>query len=136
MIRMQSSGGIDSRILPVFVCDVCKKPIRNIRDGMAVIRSFGLGEDELYDVLHVHKSTCNSDAVRQSGAQESGPWFELVHHLNDLTIGMGVTIRDFINNEIGSAGMLTPSQSQELEASITELGEWLRDHSIESPFFN
>jgi hypothetical protein len=58
MILMQSSGGIEQRVAPVFACDICGKPITEISNAAAVFRDCGHGEDELHKVLHVHKDDC------------------------------------------------------------------------------
>ena len=136
MIRMQSSGGLNGQISTVFVCDVCKEPITDIHNGVALCRSFGQGEDELYDVLHAHKGACDKRAVERLGARPSGPWSELSHHLNELVMGMHVSVRDMINQEPSVMANLTPNQHKELEDRITNLAEWLREHDIESSLFN
>jgi hypothetical protein len=135
VIRIQSSGGPDLQISAVFVCDVCKEPITDIRDGVAVQKSLGQGEDELYDVLHAHKGACDGLAVERLGARRSGPWFELRQHLNQLVLGMHVSVRDMINQE-PTVMVLTPSQYKELQDRITDIGEWLEEHGIESSLFN
>lgn len=136
MIRIQSSGGLNWRISAVFACDVCGEPITDIRNGVAVFRSFGQGEDELHEVLHAHKGECDRRAVERLVGQQRGLWFELSQHLNELVMGMSVNIRDMINQEPDVTMRLTPSQYQELQDRITGLGTWLRDHGIESPLFN
>ena len=65
MIRIQSEGGVERRITPIFVCDVCNEPITDVGAGAAVFRDRGQGEDELHIVKHVHKGDCYNRAEAQ-----------------------------------------------------------------------
>lgn len=136
MIRIQSEGGVARQIVPVFVCDVCGNAITNIDEGAAVFRDHGLGEGELHTVMHVHKRRCHDQAEAKLVGENGGPWHELRDHLNDVVAGMGVTIRGIIGREVVWTGTLTPSQNDELEKRITELGDWLRNHGIRSPLWD
>lgn len=136
MIRFRSSGGLERRITPVFVCDICGKQITNIGGGAVVFRNRGVGEDELLELLHVHKGKCHDQAEAQLVGGDKGPWHELADHLNAIAAGMGVTIRDMINKEAGWTGALTPGQHNALQGRITKLGDWLRAHGVSSPLWD
>jgi len=136
MICIQSEGGIDRRITPVFVCDMCNEPITDIAIGAAVFRDRGHGEGELHTALHVHKGRCHKQAEAQLVGRTGGPWHELGDHLNDVVAGMGVTIRGMIGREVAWSAALTPDQHNELQGRISELGEWLREHGVASPLWD
>lgn len=135
MIRIQSEGGINRRITPVFVCDVCNEQITDIVKGAAVFRDRGHGEGELHTVLHVHKGSCHNQAESMMVGRSGAPWHELRDHLNDVVTGMGVSIRDMIEREVVWTVALTSEQNSQLQVLISELGDWLREHGVVSPLW-
>jgi hypothetical protein len=136
MIRFRSSGGQEHEIMPVFVCDICGNAITDIRSGAVVFRNRGVGEDELLELLHVHKGNCHDQAEARLTPGASGPWHELEDHLGELAAGMGVTIRKLINKTVSWTCCLDPNQYNALQDRITELGNWLREHGISSPLWD
>jgi hypothetical protein len=136
MICIQSTGGIERRNTPVFVCDVCKKPITDVRNGAAVFRGDGHGENELNEVLHVHLGACHAEADTRMAGGSVAPSQQLADHFNGIASRIGFTIRDIINKEVGWTGALTPDQHNELQDRITELGNWLRQHGASSPLWS
>jgi hypothetical protein len=96
MIKIQSRSDDSGYDRPVFVCDVSGHPIANVRLGVAAFRSQGQPDGTLQDVMHAHKGACHDLAEKKLGEYPGGPWQELTDHLNELAIGMGVTILDMI----------------------------------------
>ena len=135
MIKFQSRGGDERLIVPVFACDVCGVVITDVGSGAVVFRGLGVGEDELLDLLHVHKGRCHDRAEAILCGRERAPWFELSDHVNDLLGGLGITIQEMINRETDWSCALTPSDHRELQRRIADLSTWLRAHSISSPNF-
>jgi hypothetical protein len=133
MIQLQSDGDLNPRVSPVFVCDICHEPITKVGKGAAAFRSNGLGEGETYKVLHVHKGGCHNTAEKQVVGERGGVWHELADHLNDVAVGLGVTIRSMVNREVAWAAVLTPTENAELQERLLQLTEWLRQHGIDSP---
>ena len=138
MIRIQSVGGPDAiGVQPVFVCDICGKPITKIEGGVAVIRDVGKGKGELDEVLHAHKKTCmrKAEARLQGKRAVPGPWYELEAHLNDLAMGVGATIQSMVYYEATLKPILKPAEDVELRKRLTDLGNWLREHGVSAPLW-
>lgn len=134
MIRFRSSGGQERNITPVFVCDICDQAIVSFGGSAVAFWNHGVGEQELPELLHVHKRTCHDEAeMRLAG--RGGPWHELADHLNELVMGLGLTIRGMINREVAWSDALNPTESAELEQHIEDLAEWLREHAGPSPLW-
>jgi hypothetical protein len=97
--------------VPVFVCDICNKPITDIADAAAVFRERGRCEGELHTVMHVHKGDCHDRAMAQlGGCQGDARWAELQDHLNDLMVAAGVTLRTIIDRGMVWSGLPSPPQ--------------------------
>ena len=136
MIRIQSDGGVERRIPPIFVCDICNDPITKISNALVAFRDRINGEGDLQAVLHIHKGRCHDQAQAQMIGKSSLAWHELRDHLNDLVASMGVTVRSMIDREVSWSGALTPNQYSELQDRITDLGDWLRKHGVSSPLLD
>jgi hypothetical protein len=61
--------------------------------------------------------------------------YELEDHLNELVMGLGVTIRGVIEREVASSCALNPSEVAEMEQRIDELSEWPREQGVDSPLW-
>jgi hypothetical protein len=105
MIKMKSTGGIDAQDVPVFVCD---EPITDVTNGAVVFPQPGREEDELLDATHAHKGACHDRAEAKISRPGGVPWQELADYLNRLALGLGVTVRDMINQEVGWSGAQPP----------------------------
>ena len=137
MIRIQSTGGTERKITPIFVCDICQKPIEEIGAGAAVFRGHGLGEDDLHDVLHVHKKKCLDIAdLKLVGEGRQAPWHELRDHVNDVVAGMNIDLRQMIMTEANWTGALDITSYNELQEKISELFQWLHDHGVHSALWS
>jgi hypothetical protein len=135
MIKFQSRGGREHLIFPVFTCDVCGQAIADVGSGAVVFRGFGVGGGELLELMHVHKGRCHDQAeARMCGSR--GPWHELADHVKEIQAGLGITIRDMINREVGWSCALTPSEHFELQRRITRLFRWLRARGVSSPLWD
>ena len=130
MILMQSKR---DRMQAVFVCDVCKQVIEDAGKGAVVFRSQGLGEEELYHPIHVHKGRCHDQAEATFAKGSSAPWHELMDHLNDVACGAGLTFKDMLLKEVSwCMSALTPQQYGAICEKIDELADRLRDSGISS----
>lgn len=94
MIKLQSRGGREHIIVPVFVCDVCGEAITDVSSGAVVFRGFGVGEDELLHLMHVHKGPCHDRADVMLCGTERAAWDELEVHVNEIVASVGIRLRD------------------------------------------
>lgn len=85
---------LEGRYSPMFVCDHCGEPIRNIGMALALSRSSGASEGEMLETFHVHKGPCDRaisariDPVSGSGSTE------LRHHVRYLLHNVGASLED------------------------------------------
>lgn len=132
MIRFQSRGARERRLTPVFVCDICEQPIMDLTGGAVVFRNRGVGEDELLELLHVHKGVCDQQAVARISGQGHTPWHELADHLNEIAYGAGATIRGMIEREVSWSVDLSSNDQEELQRRVSDLRDWLCEHGLHS----
>lgn len=77
MIKLLYS--IDEGYIPVVVCDICG---RRIKDGLmaaAVYQIWDLADGDMADVLHAHLGDCQAEAETRLGGQVG--WDHLSRHL-------------------------------------------------------
>ncbi len=111
VIKFQSRGGRERLIAPVFACDVCGEAITDVGAGAVVFRGLGVGEDELLELMHVHKGRCHDRAeARMTGS--SGPWHELSDHVSEIIAEVGIDVRE--SPRLGQHLELRTSASQML----------------------
>ncbi len=95
MIQMHSR---DNQHSPVLVCDICRTPIRDAREGAAV---FALSQDEgeaaTGAVLHVHKHACHAAAEDSLGGRDNCAWQRLDRHMLYLAHNAGLPIAKLVD---------------------------------------
>lgn len=100
MIRGQSKR--DGTLAAVVVCDVCNRVIDNAGKAAMVYRSPGLGEDEFYTVMHVHKGECFDRAEVELAGKDGAPWCELTDHINEVITSTGLTFDKLVMKEVAT----------------------------------
>jgi hypothetical protein len=129
---MQSRGGRNLRVNPVFVCDTCMLPIASVRDGVAIHRNLGVGEDELLELKHAHKGVCQDRIETMLGDEDAPLWDELAVHIMDLAGNSKLTISDMIMRIQVQSCLLDPDQQTELRDQISDLVNWLCNRGVHS----
>lgn len=103
MIRVLEKSG---RSCPVLLCDICGERIENLGLGAAVFPRT-TAEDELREVLHVHKRACHDAAERQLAGLKGAPWQELQDHFIYLVSNSGKPVEDLLErSKTLTVGML------------------------------
>lgn len=134
MIAFKSVGGMNTEIVPVFVCGICGLAIEDIGLGAVLFQGRGSGEGELLDLNYVHKGQCDNIAQNVLYQGKPGPCHELADHLIELVAGSKQNVFDIIWNQIKWTG-LDPELKSELCCQLEELEEWLDEHAGSSPLW-
>jgi hypothetical protein len=91
VIKTLYSGG---RYSPMFVCDHCGEPIRNVALALALARSSGVTEGEMIETFHVHKGPCDRAVSARINAISGSGSTEMRYHLRYLLHNTGVSLED------------------------------------------
>ena len=81
--------GVES--VPMFVCDICGKPIKEPDNGVVVFKNL-MKNGESCEVLHAHKGRCHDlaeERITKTGAYVG--WNEMIDHLALLVQNTGFT---------------------------------------------
>jgi hypothetical protein len=102
-----------------------------------VFRSEGLGEDELYQVKHVHEGPCHDRAEAELVGDRGAPWRELTDHLNEVVTSTGLTFDRLVMKEVGWLSLhLTPDQYAAIEGRLAAVTQLLKEYGLASPFWD
>ena len=102
-----------------------------------VFRSRGLGEDELYQVKHVHKGACHDRAETELVGDAGAPWRELTDHLNEVVVSTGLTFDNLVMKEVGwMHGYLTPEQNAAIQQRLSAVTKLLKEFGLASPLWD
>jgi len=80
-------------LIPVIICDICGKQIKDAQMGAVVHSLTDLSEQQKLDVLYAHKGACHDAAEKQfvKGNRRGSGWEELSIHLYYLCYNTGMT---------------------------------------------
>ena len=133
MIQMLTDGGaFRYRMVPVFVCDVCKQRITQITDALAVFQNWVHTEGDLQDILHVHKSRCLARAEVSLGLPPGTLLTcELGVHFAALVGGTGVTLSELVEDLTWSKG-ISMELGPEMQNQLDQLDKLLREIGVVS----
>lgn len=82
ILELAACGG------PVFVCNLCDRPILDAADAVAVAVP---SEDRPTRILHAHKGACH-DALKKRPNLADLPAEELVRHVVQIARNSGITM--------------------------------------------
>ena len=90
MIKAMYENGFTGAIV---VCDICEKRIEDAGGGAAVYPSV-YTEEEILEVLHVHRGSCRKMAEKKLGGKNNTVSDELIDHMLNACASVGLSVEE------------------------------------------